>query len=247
MTLRSREKKMKVTEQNWIEKLKELQATFIDDRQAHRQTVYLTTTKAFRVSVKLRSSPSAVRAFFELAGEKRPSTKNETSQNAKITHAVIAFVTGAKSKKARKLAWKRARALSYLYDMKSVPLAKLPGEIARRGGIEALVKLAARNDSRRSKIEEKDTRKERDSWDDDDDVKTASKKASSRAAMGPASKDSWDMDVKPSKGGPLLDISRQLREKLKRIEVGRRVKLIGIRTDEDQAILQVLRVIAIKE
>src|ERR1019366_1408267 len=55
MTVRSREKKMKVTEQNWIEKLKELQATFIDDRQAHRQTVYLTTTEAFRVSVKLRA------------------------------------------------------------------------------------------------------------------------------------------------------------------------------------------------
>lgn len=99
MVVRSRDKKMKAQERNWIKRLRRLRKRTGDHREAYHQELYLETVEAFGLGVELRSNSLAFKAFFKLVAEKEPTAKNVTRLNAKLAHSVIAFAAGAKSKK----------------------------------------------------------------------------------------------------------------------------------------------------
>ena len=62
----------------------------------------------------------------------------------------MAYVMGANSESKRKLAWKRGRVIEFLHSQ-GIKIAKIAAEIKSRGGIEAVLKQAVKQQPRRDK------------------------------------------------------------------------------------------------
>jgi hypothetical protein len=131
-----------------VEKLRKLRRQFKAKRTGYHGHVHETMARAMGVILKLRSSNRSLRRFLKLTKVERTVSRDDQSQSW-ITQAVMVYVTDAKSENAKKLAWKRARVLDHLHDFHGVPVEKIAAEIRKRGGVEAVVRLAAKENPRR--------------------------------------------------------------------------------------------------
>jgi hypothetical protein len=235
-----------------LKKLKKLKRDYAAERQGYRDRQYKFLGETMAVVVGMRSDRKALNAFLKLSGKSSPR-RDPNKPEDWLTSAAVAYVTGAKSESAIKLACKRARALDHLHDYHRVLPKNIATEIRARGGIEAVANLAAKEDPRRSKAQSE---------------MNAASKSKKRGLRGIERRDEerpddldgelvgnsdWppgnddaddDDDMVP------ISLGLDLRTKLQAIEVGRRVKLIGIRSEDDggdNAVLKVKKVILLKE
>jgi hypothetical protein len=125
-----------------IELVQQLKRDFKNERRGYRDSKRLILAQAMSAVVEFRSNDSALEEFLELSGAERPKGDFSKS-NSWITTTVIVYVVNAKSENARKLAWKYVRILEHLHDFHRIPIEEIPAEIRDRGGIEAVVRLAA--------------------------------------------------------------------------------------------------------
>lgn len=128
-----------------IDVLTDLRDRFGTERQGHREKVLQLVCDAFVQFLAIKKSPLQKKAFYDAAGVKKAKR-----QKRALDAEVMAFLAGAKSNAQRKLAWKRARAVSYLHEQ-GVKNADLAAEIRERGGIEKVARLAAKHTPRKPK------------------------------------------------------------------------------------------------
>jgi hypothetical protein len=232
-----------------IKLLQKLKRDLKNERKGYNDSKRLILAQAMSAVVEFRSDQSALEGFLRLSEAERPK-KDGGKSKSWITTAVVVYVTNAKSENAKKLAWKYARILEHLHDFHQIPIDDIPAEIRDRGGIEAVVRLAAEENPIRQKKDESNTKKgdhigkpnckfgskkvspklpksaaaDKSSFGDDTDDES-NKKADASGACGHTGSDDYDT--------LRVSIDHRLRRKLLGLAVGRRVKLIGIRTDED--------------
>jgi hypothetical protein len=134
-----------------LKKLRKLQREYSGERRGYRDRQYQILAETMAIVVEIRGDEAATKAFSQLSKKVRPAG----SQDSKswITGAAVAYVTGAKSENAIKIAWKRARGLDHLHDFHGIPPEDIAAEIRKRGGIEAVARIAAEEDPRRQKSE----------------------------------------------------------------------------------------------
>jgi hypothetical protein len=125
-----------------LKKLKKLKRDYNSELKGYHDRQYEILADTMAIVVELRSDQSAIKAFLKLSGKRPSKTNLEKSENW-LTSAVVAYVTGAKSENAIKLAWKLARGLEHLHDFHGISPENIAAEIRTRGGIEALASLAA--------------------------------------------------------------------------------------------------------
>jgi hypothetical protein len=128
-----------------ISEVKILRKRFKAQYKGHRKQVISLTCQSFKTAQKIQKSSHRRKEFFELA--EIPS-KGRDRLNI-VTEVLVYVMSGDKSEKKRKLAWKRSRAVQYLHES-GVAVGDLEGEIVRRGGIEALVREASKETPRRT-------------------------------------------------------------------------------------------------
>jgi hypothetical protein len=216
-----------------LKKLRKLQREYSGERRGYRDRQYQILAETMAIVVEIRGDEAATEAFSQLSKKVRPTG----SQDSKswITGAAVAYVTGAKSENAIKIAWKRARGLDHLHDFHGIPPEDIAAEIRKRGGIEAVARIAAEEDPRRQKSE--------------NDVGNGGKTRTGRATSGKGphrplkaasaneyvsdSNDEPDDEQDSStleEGTLLVRINDDLIAELKKVAVGEPVELIGTRT-----------------
>ena len=121
------------------------------DTAGARERLYLRFGRAMALARKLRPGGSRARTFYKLANKKIPK-RSVAKLSKNPTAALICYITCANNENAVKQAWKRARALDYLCDNQGVQPGNIATEIKKRGGMEAIVKVAAAEFPRRKKI-----------------------------------------------------------------------------------------------
>jgi hypothetical protein len=235
-----------------LKKLRKLQREYSGERRGYRDRQYQILAETMAIVVEIRGDEAATEAFSQLSKKVRPAG----SQDSKswITGAAVAYVTGAKSENAIKIAWKRARGLDHLHDFHGIPPEDIAAEIRKRGGIEAIARIAAEEDPRRQKSES----------DVENGGKTKTGKATSgkephrplKAASadehvsGEDSNDEPDDEPDSSTvddGTMLVGISADLSAELKAVAGGEPVKLIGTRTGDwgESFLFEVEKVVAL--
>jgi hypothetical protein len=102
-----------------LKKLKKLKRDYGNERKGYRDRQYDILADTMEIVIEIRRDEAAAEAFSRLSEKMRPTG----SQDSKswITGAAVAYVTGAKSKNAIKIAWKRARVLDHLHDFHGIP------------------------------------------------------------------------------------------------------------------------------
>jgi hypothetical protein len=241
-------------------KLKQLKSQYADELEGSRRRKYDILGRAMPIVNEYRLNPGAVKAFLKLPGAVRLQ-KNSRKSQSWITASVFAYITGAKSEDALKIVWKRARVLEHLHDYHGVSPGDIAEEIRRRGGIEAVARLAAKEDPRRRKSEE-DTghggqTKTRPAAMPSGKAELAKRppRALSAASAdenmtGEDSNDEAEDKLDSpalEKGTMLVGISGDLRDELKEVTEGERVKLIGTRTGDwgESFLFEVEKVVAL--
>jgi hypothetical protein len=169
--------------------------------------------------VKLRSDEDALEAFIVATGAERPTVQSQS--RSWITVAAVSFVTHN-----RQLAWKGARVLDYLYDVRKIPLDNIAQEIREQGGIEKILKIAAEEDPRREEVNETD----------EEEAAKPSRETPNKHGLGrkgkPENKEPDTSEDSTEESEIAVSISPDLRTKLDGIKIGRRVKLIGVRAEQ---------------
>jgi hypothetical protein len=133
---------------NFLEILESLNQEYKINRGGYHQHAYSLMAKAMSVALLLRANKKLKRKFI---GHVRPkSAGKNSSASINIVTEVMVYVMGAKSESNRKIAWKRGRVIEFLHG-KGVKIAKIAAEIQSRGGIEAILKQAAKQKPRRDK------------------------------------------------------------------------------------------------
>jgi hypothetical protein len=172
---------------------------------------------------------------------------------SRLAKAVMVYVTDAKSQNAKKLAWKRARAVEHLHDFHGVPVGNIAAEILKRGGVEAVVRLAAEEDpirpSKRDAENEGGTKIGKAGFGKGPRTQINAASADDHVS-GEDSNDEPDDKPDPSsleEGTMRVAISDHLRAKLEAVAKGQSVMLIGMRTDdwEEPLLFQVEKVVAV--
>jgi len=131
---------------NPIEQVKMLRQQFKAQYKGHRRQIIFLTCQSFKTALEIGKSKKQREAFYMTANI--PSKRRE---RLNIVTEVLAYaMSGDRSEKKRKVAWKRARAVEYLHSS-GVRLIDLEKEIVRRGGIESLVREASKQEPRRRK------------------------------------------------------------------------------------------------
>ncbi|MHC2274932.1 hypothetical protein ACVME8_001543 [Bradyrhizobium diazoefficiens] len=125
-----------------IMKLRMLRAQFKAQYKGHRREIVALTCHSYRAALTIRDKRRSRDEFFDLIGVK--ASKKIRSQCNVVREVLVYAMSGEKSVKKRKLAWKRARAVEYLHKA-GTALSDLDEEIVRRGGIEKLVREASKN------------------------------------------------------------------------------------------------------
>ena len=223
---------------NNISKLKKLKLAYLRARKGYRETQYTILADAMAVAVDLRSNANARSRFFKLSGATFPKVGSK-GKNSWITRAVVKFVTSAKSDNQIKLCSKRACVLDFLYDTHNVLPKNIPEEIRKRGGLEAIARLAAKVTPRRAT--------------DDGDGKGSKSKSSASAESDVVKESKGDQRTPgdelhddsnskraagPAGGGDdrlTIRIRRRLRKKLFALPLETPVKLIGILTNNGRS------------
>jgi hypothetical protein len=229
-----------------IKLLQKLRRNLKNELKDYNDSKRLILAQAMSAVVEFRSDQSALEGFLRLSEAERPKKDGRKSKSW-ITTAVVVYVMNARSENAKKLAWKYARILEHLHDFHQIPIDDIPAEIRDRGGIEAVVRLAAEENPIRLK-DESNTKK--DAYMGKQNRKFGSKKLSSKVPKSAVvNRSSFDDDTddesneKADASGAsgntgsgddrmLVSIDHHLRRKLLDLAVGKRGKLIGIRTDE---------------
>jgi hypothetical protein len=220
--------------ENPIAQLEELKRRYKQELKGFRRAKYGIMEEAMGAAVELRSNEPELKKFAVLA---KANVKEMTTDNELITRAAVEFVIPGK------LSWKAARVLNYLHDFKGVPIDELAEKLEELGGIEKLVRAAAREQPRRTKELVEPER--------------ATISALQRALpvkIPVISKVSF-RKPKNSKKAPAtstisVSISSALLAKLKLVEIGRRIKLVGARQEDDDwtdPMLEVRKLILLKE
>jgi hypothetical protein len=212
-----------------IPKLEMLRKQFKSQYQGHRKQIISLTCQSFRAALKIRKSSKRRKQFFLLANI--PS-KGRDRLNV-VTEVLAYAMSGDKSEKKRKLAWKRSRAIQYLHES-GVQLGNLEGEIIRRGGIEALVREASKVKPRRT-INEHNS----GSYGSNKPIKEAPPTDEGEKIRMPRSL-SNDQSSLVSLGIQLSDLDR-----LRDLKVGEQAKLTVTRLAKSSPIAKVERVRAV--
>ena len=151
-----------------------------------------------------------------------------------LAKAVMVYVTDAKSENAKKLAWKRARVVEHLHDFHGVPVGKIAAEIRKRGGVEAIARLAAEEDPLRPKSKSDAKKKGGTSARSGKGPRRPLTAASADEHIsGEDSNDEPDDEPGSStleEGTLLVRMNADLIAELKEVAVGEPVELIGKRT-----------------
>jgi hypothetical protein len=154
-------------------------------------------------------------------------------KNRDVALTVITFLTGAKTKDARKRASKFARALTYLSDVKNVATDDIAKAMKDAGGIEKLARAAS-----------KETPKTKRSAA----VKSMLNEESDDEAVPEVEVVNSTKERRQSPNRVKLTASSTLTKKLSKVSVGQKVKLIGRVDDLNHGIgLTITKVTLIKE
>lgn len=214
-----------------VHELKKLKRQFKKERKGYREAKYQILASAMAEVVKLRSDEDELEAFIAATGAERPTVERQS--RSWITVAAVSFVTHN-----RQLAWKGARVLDYLYDIRKIPLDNLAQEIREQGGIEKILKIAAEDDPRREEQnetdqEESEAEQEENEGGQGEEAEPSRRKPKKRGLGAKSENKAPDISEYSSEQSEIaISISPELRTKLDGIRVGRRVKLIGVRAEK---------------
>ena len=127
--------------------LAELEAIQVNYKKAHkgfrdqfRKTMEMTQRMIVRLQKNGKLQARFKRAVLE---ERRQNGEPDSNRKFNLSLEVVAKATGAVSRDARKIAWKRARALDYLRDA-GVEVSETARAIKVRGGLEKIISEATR-------------------------------------------------------------------------------------------------------
>ncbi len=123
-----------------IKELRQVKKDYRTLEKGYRSEQYELMARTMAVALAIKSDRATRSRFLRKFGE---------AESKDVVYSAMIFMSGAKSEKAKKKAWKRARALSYLVDELHVSTADIPDAVKKHHGIEALVRLAARKQPRR--------------------------------------------------------------------------------------------------
>lgn len=206
------------------DRIKSLRRQHKADKKGQRERLRERLGEAMAQVVALRTDEAEQKAFFKLAKEELPDSKLDLRKS--LTAAVVSYVLCATSLKQE---WKKARVLDYLYDTCRVSLTDISAEIKKRGGYEEIVKEAAKENPRRTKIE---------------DAEKSISKISSAAKLAKqppikvqklSEEDDWP-DYSNSNDDMttvLLELKRKALSKIMSAKSGRRMKLLCVRREHD--------------
>jgi hypothetical protein len=218
--------------------VKKLRLAYTRKRKGYRESQYEILAGAMSVAIDLRSNRDARKGFLRLSGAKSPKAGSK-GKSGWITRAVVGFVTSARSENQLKLSSKRARVLDFLYDTHQVLPKNIPEEIRKRGGIEAIARLAAKVTPRRAtgdgdgKGKGKGSKSKSSASAESDVVKETDD--NQRNTGDELSDDSKSKRANGHAGGDddrlTIRISRRRRKKLYSLPVETSVKLVGFLTN----------------
>lgn len=121
-----------------IERVKLLRKEYELQRKGYRDQLVRIICLAFRQAQKISKSNQKRKEFYDLVGV-RPRRR----KTASLVTEMMVYVICAKTKVKRQRAWKYGRALKFLFDT-GTALASLEREVGKRGGLEEVVKEAAK-------------------------------------------------------------------------------------------------------
>jgi hypothetical protein len=202
-----------------IAKLKAIKKKYRALSKGYRSEQYELMARTMTVAETIQSGAASSR-FLDEFGD---------ATGKDVVYASMVFMSGAKSDAAKKLAWKRARALSFLVDELNVSIPDIPEAIKKHHGIEALVRLAAQKQPRRGTGQPSDRR-------------ARLEEANSNAGHEEDGEDAGENEERAPKVGNArppyrLGISLKQRSKLKGFPHKTRLKLIGyLRVPSDGAL-----------
>jgi hypothetical protein len=136
-----------VNANNFLKILDSLTQEYKANRDGYHKQAYSSMAKAMSVALLLRANKKLKRKFVRHVRPKSDGKGGSGSIN--LVTEVMAYVMGAKSESNRKIAWKRGRVIEFLHG-EGVKIAKIAAEIQSRGGIEAVLKQAAKLKPRRN-------------------------------------------------------------------------------------------------
>jgi hypothetical protein len=127
-----------------LAELETIQVDYKKARKGFRDQFRKTMEMTQRMIVRLQKNGKLYARFKRAVLEER-SQNGERDSNRKfnLSLEVVVKATGAVSREARKIAWKRARALDYLRDA-GVEVAETARAIKVRGGLEKIISEAMR-------------------------------------------------------------------------------------------------------
>jgi len=128
-------KKYSLSSSAIIEKLDALKSEYTEERLDHRDFINRMVSDALGVTICLKKSSTKRQKLEDYLG---------TSDRKKLPSRVMRFIMGASTKNQKRLADKRARAMSYLHDELGVSPKDVPEAIRENGGIEKLARMAAK-------------------------------------------------------------------------------------------------------
>jgi hypothetical protein len=125
--------------------LDQIKSDFKRSYRTFRAALYNTLERAQSMIFRLLANETLERAFIRklkrLSKSAKGARKNQSDFN--LSTEVMAMATGATSRAARKLAWKRGRVLDYLRH-KKVKVEKTARALKSRGGIEKIFPTRSR-------------------------------------------------------------------------------------------------------
>jgi hypothetical protein len=173
--------------------------------------------------VAMRSDSKELKKFLECASIE--GKKVNGAKKTWITEAAFSFVC-----RNEKQGWKAARVMEFLHDVKKVPIDELADQMKKLGGIERIVRMAAKEDPRKPSGEEDDN------TSSNEDHETSSNEDYD---------DAWDepTDGESEEGKNYSQVVIRMNStslaKLRSTKADRRVKLIGVRLNVGDALLLV--------
>lgn len=213
------------------DKLKELKQKLKEARKGYRVAKYETLQETMENVVEMRSSRVALAEFVNDAGI---VSKNLKKLDANwIASAAFTFVIGKEQE-----GWKAARVAEFLHGFKGVPIEELAEQMRKLGGIEKIMKLAAKEDPRRVKplggVKKGGKARHADKKNPFKSAKVRKEEVDEVDEMedwGTPIPDNNDDHDEGDHSRMTVRISPALRAKLIAIEKDRRVKLISVRID----------------
>jgi hypothetical protein len=139
------------TAKTCIAELDALAANFKRSRRGFRARLYESLIHSQRTITRLRENERLRKKFIVEIRKRAESSdapvrarRKRASKEINLATEVVALATGAESRSARQLAWKRGRILDILRE-DDVEVEKIATEIKARGGIEKIIRKAASN------------------------------------------------------------------------------------------------------